>query len=142
MKYADLSQILNAQTPVYPGDPTVEIERLADVEKDGFCLHQLKTGTHVATHVDAPLHSIAGGQTIDQYAPEKFTGRGVLVNVKGERKVDESFLMNVKMNADDIVLVYTGQAENFHKSSYFTETPELTPGFAQKLVEAKVKMVG
>jgi arylformamidase len=75
-RFIDLSVPLNEQTPVYPGDPSTQIKPAGDLAKDGFCDHYVSIGTHVGTHIDAPMHMLEGGRSLDEVSVARFVGRG------------------------------------------------------------------
>ena len=56
MKYVDLTQIIDNDTKVYPGDESFSIKQAADLEKDGYTAYNISTGLHVGTHIDIPMH--------------------------------------------------------------------------------------
>ena len=128
--------------PAYPGDPKSTLEQVAFIEKDTFNDHELTTVMHVGTHMDAPLHMIASGKTMDQIDPERFIGKGVLVDVRGRDKIDASVLENIQIDEGSIVLLYTGFGEKYRSEEYFKDYPELTEDFAKRIIEFEVKMVG
>ena len=65
MRIIDISRELFT-SPVYPGDPRPSFERLRRIDHgDGCNLSAFYTGSHSATHLDAPLHFVDGGETID-----------------------------------------------------------------------------
>ena len=138
--YIDLSVALNAQTPVYPGDPAIKVEPAGILDRDGWNDHTVSFGTHIGTHIDAPLHMIAGGKTLNQMPIEQFIGRGRLV------AVDEEFSFERVRQADiqegDIVLFHTGLSERYYEPVYFEAYPAMSTEIAHYLVERKVKMVG
>lgn len=141
MPYIDLSQTFGPDMPAYPGDPKSELKQIATVEKDGFTDHQLNSGMHVGTHMDAPLHMIANGAKISQINPDKFFGIGKLIDARGQNQIGPELLTNIE--AGDIVLVLTGFGEKFQSPEYYYEKyPELTEEFAKKAVELKIKLIG
>ena len=140
MQYIDLTQTFTSDMPVYPGDILPELKQVATIEQGGSTDHRINTGMHVGTHVDAPLHMIAGGKKISEIEVEKFFGPGKLIDARGQEKIGPNFLTEVR--AGDIVLVLTGFGAKFRDSDYYDKHPELTNEFCQKLVELKVKMVG
>lgn len=137
----DLSVRLNNETPVYPGDPTVQIKQSATVAEDGYLGHGLCIGTHNGTHIDAPAHMIAGGKTLDKFTADNFVGRGRYILVK-----DNMFSLEAVQQADiqpgDIVLFNTEMSYKFYDPAYFTDYPVMTEEIAHYLVEKQVKMVG
>lgn len=136
----DLSVTLNQQTPVYPGDSAVKIESGGVIDNDGWNDHIFTVNTHVGTHIDAPLHMIAGGTTLDQVPVEQFIGRGCLVDTGNG--FDLEAVREAGIQAGDIVLFHTGMSERYHEADYFEDYPVMSEEIAHYLVEQKVKMVG
>ncbi|MBC7094355.1 cyclase family protein [Thermococcus sp.] len=124
----DLTMELSEKTPVYLGDPKIEIKEWTDVEKDGYQMNTLFLGEHSGTHVDAPAHFIPGGRTIDEMPLEKFIGKGIVIDVSQlDRNIEPSEMLRVA----EIVLFYTGG-----KAIYLSEEG------ARYLIDLRVKAVG
>ncbi len=134
----DLSQPITEETPVYPGDPRVKIEAAGMLEKDGFCDHVITLGTHVGTHIDAPMHMIADGKTVEEVPVERFISRGVCIDVRDGFDA----LQTADIREGDIVLLYFGFGEKYHADAYFRDYPVLTAEVTEYLVAKKVNMVG
>ena len=83
MKIIDISRELFS-SPVYPGDPSPSFERLRRLDHgDGCNLSAFYSGSHSATHLDAPLHFVDGGETIDAFPLERFYGPCTVVQAQG-----------------------------------------------------------
>ena len=82
MKIYDITVPISAETPVYAGDPGVEISSFKSIA-DGSTANvsQISIGVHTATHVDAPNHFIDGAKRIHEIAPEKLVGPCRVVEV-------------------------------------------------------------
>jgi len=80
LRVVDLTLPLGRGTPVYPGDPPVLVERRACVEVDGYQASLVVMGDHSGTHVDAPAHFIAGGDTVDSIPPQRLVGPAVALD--------------------------------------------------------------
>ncbi len=78
----DLSHPLFTGMPVHPGDPVVQIEPAATIEKDGFSVLSVHMGSQSGTHVDAPFHFLTSGLRIDEIALEWFYGLGCIIDVR------------------------------------------------------------
>ncbi len=70
----------------------------------GMAAKKLILCDHSGTHVDAPLHFVPGGKTIDQVPLERFAGRGVLADLSqmegtGEELTLEAFQTWAESNA-------------------------------------------
>lgn len=142
MKIIDLTHAFTADMPAYPGDPKSELLQATSIAKDGYTDHKLTTLMHVGTHMDAPLHMIPNGKTMDEIEPDKFFGPGILIDARGQSSVNADLLTNVSIPADSFVLVYTGYEDKWKTDAYFVDHPPITESFAKRLVELKVHGVG
>lgn len=136
----DLTFPVNEHTPVYPGDPRIEIRQGGTVAADGYRDHLIQFGTHVGTHIDAPSHMIEDGKSLDEYPLSRFVGRGVLLCADGEFTLTQ--VENADIRAGDVVLFETGTSARYYEPTYFTDYPVLTEEIARYLVEKKVGIVG
>ena len=74
MEIIDISRDL-FKTPVYPGDPEGYVDPIKNIRAGDSCnLNSIYTCLHTATHIDAPLHFIEGGNTIDKFPLDLFIG--------------------------------------------------------------------
>ncbi len=67
--------IAPGQTPIWPGDPELVLERFLKME-DGepANVSRLSAGVHLGTHIDAPYHFIPDGATVETLPLEILTG--------------------------------------------------------------------
>jgi len=142
MKYIDLTHIVNSQTPVFPGDPGHDLHQIARIDKDGFVDHQITTGMHTGTHMDAPAHMLEGGKYLHEYPPEKFFCRGVIVDARGKPLGTEELLSEVEIKKGDAVLVCFGWSTAFGNDEYYQNYPVITEGMAEKLSAKGICMIG
>ena len=62
-------------TPVYEGDAPMKFDFLKDMRKgDGFTLSVYSLGAHSGTHIDAPMHFIRDGTSVDRVSLESLIG--------------------------------------------------------------------
>ncbi len=79
MEIIDISRDL-MKTPVYPGDPEGYVDPIKNLRAGDSCnLNSIYTCLHTATHIDAPLHFIEGGNTIDKIPLDLFVGECLVV---------------------------------------------------------------
>lgn len=142
MKYIDLTHTFVAGMPVYPGDPIPELTQIADLHKEGYTDYQIKTGMHVGTHIDAPLHMIDGGKRLSDIAVEKFFGRGCLIDARSASIVKADLLTKSSAKRGDIILVMTGFSQKYRQPEYYEQYPEIGENFAGKAIELGVKIIG
>lgn len=62
----DMTHAYDETFPTYFGAPGINAEQQFKFDKDGFNLFELTIAEHTGTHVDAPLHFSADGQSVDE----------------------------------------------------------------------------
>lgn len=83
MAIIDISRELFS-SPVYPGDPAPSFEQIRRIDQGDSCnLTAFYSGSHSATHLDAPLHFVGGGETIDRFPLDRFYGPCTVVEADG-----------------------------------------------------------
>lgn len=142
MKLIDLTHTFDHNMPAYPGDRKSEVTRVAVLNEDGYTAYQIRTGMHIGTHMDAPLHMIDGGKSISDMPVESFFGQGRLIDARGRSKITPDILNNVDIEKGDIALIMTGLDRIFHKPAYYTSHPEVSIEFAEKIAGLGVKIMG
>ena len=133
----DLSVALNENTPAYPGDPVFTSAESATLAANGYVGHGLTLGTHTGTHIDAPAHMLADGQTLDAYELTTFVGHGKLIDGFSIEAVTQA-----NLQPGDIALFNTGTSSRLHEPSYFTDYPVMGSDIAELLISLGVKLVG
>src|SRR5580700_640763 len=134
MQIVDLSVVLNEQTPVYPGDPETKFETITTVEQDGHTDHYISVVNHTGTHIDAPMHMLAGGKGLSDFPIDYFVGRGVYIKVENNN-FDLESVKKADIKAGDIVLFHTGMSDHYHAPVYFENIPAMSGEVAQYLVD-------
>ena len=62
----DMTHTLDETFPTYFGEPGIAYETGATFAENGFNLYTLTLNEHTGTHIDAPLHFSADGQSVDE----------------------------------------------------------------------------
>ena len=78
-----LSHIIEPGIPVWPNDPQVEMETIAEIPTDGYYLRRFSIGEHTATHMNAPASFHAGAASIDSYTADSLVVPGVVIRLAG-----------------------------------------------------------
>src|SRR5215210_350877 len=146
MRIHDVSVPISAATPVYPGDPHVEIEQWAAIARgDAANVSMLHFGAHTGTHVDAPAHFIEGAGRVDALPLDVLVGHARILEIADDVRV---------INADHIASLDLGGAGRVlfktRNSAFWANTAEgfrtdftyLAPDAARSLVELGVQLVG
>ena len=104
--------------------------------------------THTGSHLDAPLHKIDGGKSIDQIPLESFLGEAVLVDLldsTADRSIGAELLASRLEGdlTDRIILLATGWGEfRAATDEWHFHSPYLAPSGAQWLVDQGIRAVG
>ena len=135
-----------ATTPVYEGDALMSFEFLKDMRKgDGFTLSKLSLGAHSGTHVDAPMHFIRDGASIDKIPLDPFIGPARVIEIADSvQSIDAAELNRHQWrNAERVIFRTRSSARSWMRSSTFhRDFAYIAPDAAQLLADAAVKLVG
>ena len=82
MIWIDLSQKIENNMPVYPGDKEVSIEKVKDYNEDGYNMYVMESQFHSGTHVECPMHLSSSKKYISDFSVERFCGSAVLLDVR------------------------------------------------------------
>ncbi|HZL34661.1 MAG TPA: cyclase family protein [Tepidisphaeraceae bacterium] len=148
MELIDLSQPLFDGAPNCPAHPPVRIHLEATHEQHGWQLEMLTLASHTGSHIDAPLHKLAGGASIDQIPLERFVGPAVIVDcrdVGADGAIDASLLeaRTTLPLKNMIVLLNTGWGESRRMDDNWKfHSPFLSIDGAQWLIAQRINGVG
>ncbi len=90
-KVVFLSHVLTDQTPVFPGDPPVELAPAATIGVDGYYLQRLACGEQSGTHWAAAAHFGPGEPAADQLDPADFFFPAVVLDRRLEAVADPDY---------------------------------------------------
>ncbi len=94
MRLYDISLGITPNMPVWPGDPRVELKRVAQIaDGDNANVSHLSCGVHVGTHVDAPIHFVQGGSGVDELPLRLLNGRAYVLHLPKASVIDEETLL-------------------------------------------------
>lgn len=148
MRLIDLSQPLFDDCPNCPVHRPVSSKVVATHPVDGWHMEEVHFSVHTASHLDAPLHKIEGGKSIDQIPLESFAGEAVLADLRdseADRPIGAELLasrLSGDLN-DRIILLATGWGDRRKKGDeWHYHSPFLAPDGAQWLVDRKIRAVG
>ncbi len=143
MKFTDVTVILKPGMPVWPGEPGFEIHRIQSIENGiGANVSAIRTGCHIGTHVDAPLHFIEEGTSVDALDLDVFVGEVTVFPMAVERCIDRADLEPLGIRGGQRVIFKTANSNLWEKDAFQTDYIYITERAASYLVEIGVKMVG
>ena len=98
----DLTHPLNAESVFWPTSPSrFVLERLAYGETEGgwfYSANAFSTPEHGGTHIDAPIHFDAKGQTVDQIPVARLMGPAVVIDIREQAASDPDY----RLTAEDV----------------------------------------
>lgn len=94
----DMSHVYDAEFPTYFGEPGINVEQTFDFKEHGYNLFQLSVNEHTGTHLDAPLHFSADGQSVDEIPLANLICPLVVINIAA-RAADDP---DTQVTPDDI----------------------------------------
>lgn len=148
MRILDLSQPVFHECPNCPTHPTATVELVSDHKWDDWQLEKLTLASHTGSHIDAPLHKLPDGRSMDAFPLETFVGQAVVADLRDVPAVEALTSGHLKRRLpedlnDRIVLLMTGWgAKRAPTREWFYFSPFLAPSGAEWLVEQGVRAVG
>ncbi len=142
MKLIDLTHTIHRNIAVFPGDDPIQLDQVSTLENNGYNSFRLTAGMHFGTHIDGPKHMTSDTRMMADLPLEMFTGKGVLIDVRGEEKVAFRESFRTIIQPGDIVLFYSGLDQHFGEPTYFTAYPDITEELVHFLADQHVKIVG
>lgn len=146
MEIYDVTVPLSSATPIYPGDPRIEITPWKELVKgDAANVSLAHFGLHSGTHVDAPAHFIEGGTKVEALPLQSLIGEAEVVEVANHiRVIDESFISANCIRGSQRVLFKTRNSSFWSNplEGFRADYTYLDSGAASRLVETGVKLVG
>ncbi|MCK9995458.1 MAG: cyclase family protein [Candidatus Krumholzibacteria bacterium] len=146
MKLMDLTHTIKPGMPQWPDDrQPLDIHRHSLHGPDAHMSSSLEIGCHVGTHIDVPLHFLAGEPGVDRLPVDGFVGKGVVIRAgKGESPgaLGPEVCDGVDLTSVDFVLFDTGWGKHWGTDRYYRDWSFLSPELAELLAGAGLKGVG
>jgi arylformamidase len=142
--WIDISIPYRNKMVYWPSDPVPRIERIKDRDKgDGVTLTEIQIIDHVGTHVDAPLHFIAGGRTIDKMPLDATIGRARVIEIKDPVSIKMEEVVPHNIRRGERLLFKTRNSERCYKTDAFVpDYVYFSTEVVKYLVERGVRVVG
>jgi arylformamidase len=135
-----------ATTPVYEGDAPMKFDFLKDMRKgDALTLSAYSMGAHSGTHIDAPMHFVRDGASIDRVPLEPLIGPARVIDIPdGVQAIDAAELNRHEWRGAPRVLFRTRSSLRgwMTSSTFHHDFAYVAPDAAQLLADAGVQLVG
>jgi kynurenine formamidase len=146
VRIVDLTHPLSDEMPVYPGLPWPSFAPIAKVESDGYAMSEYHMLNHIGTHVDAPSHLVAGGDTLDEIALERLVCDALTIDVSarepGPLPLGELEPHLDSIRAGDLVLLHSGNSGNYGSEAYWTGWSYPDADASRALIDRGISGIG
>lgn len=140
-KFYDVTLPIVDDMIVYPGDQPVRYRRTHTIEKDGYNWSEISCGTHVGTHIDAPVHFALTGANLDAMPYDLMVSEAIVVEIHDDT-ITADTLKKTAVNDWRIILFKTRNQELWQLKDFSKDYVSLTPDAAEFLVNKGTKLVG
>jgi arylformamidase len=128
----------------WPGDPPFHIERASDQQKgDTATVSRMSLGVHTGTHMDAPVHFIRDGESIDQIPLDATVGRARVIPIRDTKSIKPEELTEYSIQNGERILFKTVNSDHAWQTDDFREDfVFISKEAAAYLVECGIRSVG
>jgi len=128
----------------WPGDANISIRRVVDMEKGATAnVTAIAMGSHTGTHMDAPLHFVNRGLSIDQMPLDTTIGRARVIEIHDAESIKIEELLPHHIHSGERIIFKTRNSLYAWQAGKFVEDyVYVSEAAAEHLVERGVKVVG
>jgi len=138
--------LAEGRTPVYEGDAPMVFTFLKDMRKgDALTLSKFDMGAHSGTHIDAPMHFVRDGASIDQVPLTSLVGPARVIAIDDSvQAISAAVLGRVEWRGAERILFRTRSTSRgwMDSSTFHRDFAYLTADAAELLAGAGVTLVG
>jgi len=139
----ELTQIMMAGMPVYPGTGAPLFHKVCTIEQDGFAEMQASLCSHTGTHIDAPSHMISGGKNLDDYPVSHFMGEAYLLDLThGIPGLEELKARQDQLKGVEFIILRTDWSRYWGEPEYFSGFPVLPKEHVAWLLSMEIRGFG
>jgi arylformamidase len=142
--WIDVSVPLREGMVVFAFENNMQIERRYSMERGDMGNNSsIHMGVHTGTHMDAPRHVLANGQTIDQMPLNDAIGPARVIEIRDHKAIKAEELKQYKFKRGERILFKTLNSQRCWKTDTFiADFVYITEDAAQLLADAGVRLVG
>jgi arylformamidase len=135
-----------ATTPVYEGNAPLKFDFVMDMRKgDALTLSAYSLGAHSGTHIDAPMHFVRDGVSIDLVSLDRLIGPARVIDIPdGVQAINAAELNRHRWKGSPRVIFRTRSSLRgwMHSPTFHRDFAYIAPDAAQLLADAGVQLVG
>jgi len=143
-EWIDVTVPLRSNMVTWPGDETVVVKKKLDMAQgDPVTLSAVSMGLHTGTHMDAPMHFLKDGKSLDELPFDATVGSARVIEVKDPVSIKVDDLVPHRIRKDERILFKTrNSATNWHEETFNQDFVFISQNAARYLAERKIRTVG
>jgi arylformamidase len=143
-EWVDISVTIKPGMVRWPGDPEIRKEPFRAMERGDVCnVSSLAFGSHTGTHMDAPLHFIRNGRTLDKMPLDATIGPCRVIEIKDRESVKVEEIADRRIKRGERILFKTRNSGRCWKTDIFDEDfVYISREAAEFLAEKRIRTVG
>ncbi len=142
-RWIDISQRLDNQIPVWPGDTPFEYKLTWPMNESGSVnVGQVIMSTHTGTHIDAPFHFDNEGEKVLELDVNLYMGPARVIHLLGVTEINPAAFERLGVDVSGVsrLLIYTGVWKD--RRQFPTSIPPVVPELAEFLASKGVRLLG
>jgi arylformamidase len=140
MKIIDITLPIHEKMADFPGTPGPKFTQIRKFAEDGKNIWSFEMTSVTGTHLEAPLHSIPDGKSVDALDLNLCIGPCIVVDVAGKDGLIQ--FEEIKDIKAERILFKTSNSSFVREDKFYDDFTALSAEAAQQLVENGVKLVG
>jgi arylformamidase len=140
-KWMDISQRLDENTAVWPGDtPFIYKVNWSKEESGSVNVGQITMSIHTGTHIDAPFHFDNEGKKVMELDVNLYIGPARVIRLEGKGSIGMEDFKDVDLKGVTRLLIHTGAWKD--RSVFPQSIPHIEPELALYLSKHGVRLIG
>ena len=141
--WIDISVRLRNGLVPWPGDAPFELTRVNDMARGDVCTFStLSMSAHAGTHIDAPLHFMKRGRSVDALPIDATVGPARVIVIRNREVITAEELRAHRIRAGERLLFKTRNSARRDPGVFFRTYVAVGPDAADYLAARRVRAVG
>lgn len=126
-----------------PWHCNVSVDQMGTIKHDGRETRKITLGTHTGTHIDAPLHFLKNGLSIDEISLEKLFGDVSIIDysfLNKNKPVTKKMLQEIDVKKR--MIFKFGWGKYWDTDHFYNDYPYFTKKAAKYLISSGIELIG
>lgn len=147
MKIYDVTLTITPDLVTWPGDPTIKLERISKIEDGANAnVSRMDMGVHTGTHLDAPVHFLAGEKGVETLALDVLIGPAQVVALADEVQMITAGVLDAAGIAEGterlLLKTHNSAFWSQDRTKFHTDFAGITADGADYIVQRGIRLVG